>query len=268
MTCIQMLETDWNKLKEALQLKGIQLIIFINLIFEKLSKMIKNCKEIKTFEEREKFEEEIEKLLEESYKEYEKYSKLFIENNKKIFELDKNSMKFLVQETFDIKDYDEKEYPFYKYFLMTTYPTKEDFIYQLKSIPQYERKYPLLANYIREDNPEKFLIKYLPEFNQFSNFLIDYYSYKITRKGACNRLIKDEEIYKKNQNKFRQKFKLFIEIWAKIKLYCVKYGLKDEMKPIDLNENQPISYFLNDSFDIGKGMYIASAYQNFINWAK
>ena len=44
---------------------------------------------------------------------------------------------------------------------MTTYPTKEDFVFQLKNIPHYERKYPLLANYIREDNLEKLLIKYL-----------------------------------------------------------------------------------------------------------
>ena len=266
MTCIQMLETNWNLLKEILQSKGIQIQIFINLIFEKLSATIKNCKEIKTIQRLEQFEEGIEALLEESFKEYEEYSKIYIKNNEKMLKLDKNSMKSLVQETFDKKFYGEKEYPFYKYFLMTTYPTKEDFVFQLKNIPQYERKYPLLANYIREDYPEKFLIKYLPEFNEFSNLMIDYYSYKISRKDASKRIIKEEELYKKDKNKFKQRLKSFINIWKKIKPYAVKYGLNEEMDPIDLNENKTIDYYLNDDLVLGKGMYIASAYENFIKW--
>ena len=103
----------------------------MNFIFDKLSEKIKNCKEIKTTEEREKFEDEIEKLLEESYKGYEAYSKIYTENNEKMLELDKNSMKSLVLENNDINAYDEKDYPFYKYFIMTTYPSKDSFIEHL-----------------------------------------------------------------------------------------------------------------------------------------
>ena len=51
-----------------------------------------------------------------------------------------------------------------------------------------------------------------------------------------------------------------------MKPYSIKYGCRDEMPPIDLNDNQPVAYFLNDNGDIGKGMYIAAAYQNFIEW--
>ena len=44
MTCIQMLEKDWNYLNDALKSKGIQIIqIFINLIFDRLSEKLKNC---------------------------------------------------------------------------------------------------------------------------------------------------------------------------------------------------------------------------------
>ena len=267
MNCIQMIEKDWNLLKDSLQSKGIQIVqIFMNLIFDKIAEKLKNCKEIKTTEEREKFEDEIEKILEQSYKEYDAYSKIYTEINEKMLQLDKNSMKSLVLETNDINSYDEKDYPFYKYFLMTTYPTKESFIHELKKIPQYERKYPLLANYLREDNPEKFLIKYLPEFNEFSNFMIDYYSYKISRDDAANRDIKEEDIYKSDYQKFKSKLKSFSKIWNKIKPYAIKYGCREEMKPVDLNENQKVAYFLNDNGDMGKGMYIAAAYQNFIEW--
>ena len=59
-------------MKDALQSKGIQIIqIFINLIFDKLVEKLKNCKLIKTTEDRDKFEAEIEQVLEGAYKEYE-----------------------------------------------------------------------------------------------------------------------------------------------------------------------------------------------------
>ena len=38
------------------------------------------------------------------------------------------------------------------------------------------------------------------------------------------------------------------------------------MPLVDLNENKEIAYFLVDDKEIGKGMYIASAYENFIKW--
>ena len=269
MTCIEMLETDWNILKVELQSKGIQIIqIFLNLIFDKLSEKIKNCKEIITNEDRDKFENEIEKFLEESYKEYENYAKLYNENNEKMLELNKHNMKSLVTETNDVDSYEERDYPFYRYFLMTTYPTIDNFKYELQKVPYYQTKYPLLTNYILNPMPTKDLIKYLPEFNEFCNFMIDYYSYKISRDDASKRKIKDEDLYKNDEQNFRKKFDKFIAIWSKLSTYATKYGCRDEMDPIDLSkeENQYLAYFLNDNGDIGKGMYIAAAYQNFIDW--
>lgn len=267
MTCIKMLVSNWNLLKDALQSKGIQIIqIFMNLIFKKLSEKIKNCKEIKTNDEREKFEEEIEKLLEESYKEYDEYSKKYLELNKEALELDQHNMKSLMLENNDIKVYDEENYPFYKYFLMSTYPSKENMINDLKKIIQFEKKYPLLSIYVNDLDDRMHLIKNLPEFNEFENFMIDYYSYKISREEASNRLLKDEEIYKNNQQKFLEKLNRFKEIWSELKPYATKYGCREEMPPIDLDENKSIAHFLNDNGEIGKGMYIAAAYQTFIEW--
>ena len=65
MTCLKMIVNDWKLLRDALQSKGIQIIqIFMNMIFTNLSQKLKNCKEIKTTKEREEFEADIEKLLE------------------------------------------------------------------------------------------------------------------------------------------------------------------------------------------------------------
>ena len=267
MTCIKMLVTNWNLLKDALQSKGIQIIqIFMNLIFKKLSEKIKNCQELKTNKEREKFEEEIDKLLEESYMEYEPYSKVYLDINKEALQLDLHNMKSLMLENNEIKAYDEENYPFYKYFLMTTYPSKNNLVNELKKIIQHEQKYPLLSLYVENLSEQMYLIKYLPEFNEFENFMIDYYSYKISRDEASKKLLKDEEIYKNNMQRFKEKFDRFKEIWTELKPYATKYGCREEMKPIDLDENKSLAYFLNDNGEIGKGMYIAAAYQNFGEW--
>ena len=265
MTCIKMIETNWNLLKDALQSKSIQIIqIFMNLIFNKLSEKLKNCKEIKTLKERENFEDEIEKLLEETFKEYEEYAKKYLELNQEALQLDKYNMKALMLENNDIKGYDEENYPFYKFFLMTTYPSRESFINELKKVIQYEIKYPLLASYINDDIEQINLMKNLPDFNEFVNFMIDNYSYKISREEASKKILKDEDIYKNNIQKFKEKFNKFKKIWKKLKPYATKYGCRDEMPPIDLDENQTLAHFLNDNGEICKGMYIAAAYQFFI----
>ena len=132
MTCIKMLVIDWNLLKEALYSKGIQIIqIFMNMIFDKICEKLISCKEMKTNEEREKFEEEIDKLLEESYKDYEKYSKKYLTINQEDLKLDKDNLKSLMLENYDPRTYDEENYPFYKLFLMTTYPSEKSFISEL-----------------------------------------------------------------------------------------------------------------------------------------
>ena len=94
--------------------------------------------------------------------------------------------------------------------------------------------------------------------------MIDYYSYKISREEASKKILEEEEIYK--NGKFKDKFKKFKNIWKHLKPYAIKYACRDEMKPIDLNEKREVAYFLNDNGEIGKGMYIAAAYENFIEW--
>ena len=264
---MQNLIIDWNLLQDALQSKGIQIIqIFMNLIIPKICEKLKICKLMKSKEERETFENDIEKILEDFYVEYETYSKKYLSFNQKLLNVDKYNMKSLMLENNDIKNYEEDNFPFYKYFLMTIYPSKETFINEFKKVIEHEKKYPILTVYINFDNKLKDLFKFFPEFNDFCNFMINKYSYKITREEASKKLLKDEEIYKNNINKFKDKFNKFKEIWSYLKIYSNKYGCRDEMPIIDLDENKSIAYFLNDNGEIGKGMYIAAASQNFIEW--
>ena len=284
MTCIDMIVKNWDLLKENLQSKyGIVIQIFMNIIFRPLSKILKNCKLMKTNKESEKFENEIEDLIKISIEKYEDNSKKYIEKNIEQLQLNKELMKSLVLENFDINLYSEDLYPFYKYFLMTTYPSVKILAQELKNIPEYENKYPLLASYLKiikrkidnEDNiipnedyykPEKEeLIKYLPEFNEFSNLMIDIYSYRISRKEASNLTLDSEDTYKYNKEGFKDLCDNFIKIWDKIGPYAKKYD-NQEMDPISLKTNMKLVNFLNDKEEKGKGMYIAAAYQNFIEW--
>jgi AAA15 family ATPase/GTPase len=207
-----------------------------------------------------------EKILEESYQNYEEYSKKYLEENKKQLGLNEDNMKSLVLEINNIEEYDKKNYPFYKYFFMTTYPSKSNFIEELKKVHDFKRKYPLITSYLINENKQKDLIKYLPDFNNFANFMIDNYSYKISREEASKQIIKDEEIYKNGEHSFKNMFDKFKEIWAQLMEYADQFGNRDKMPIINLDENSTLAYFLNDDGEIGKGMYIAAAYQNFINW--
>jgi hypothetical protein len=105
MTCIERMLLDWNILKEELKLKGIQIQIFMNLIFTNISKKLKQFNEFKENKDREIFEESIENILKESFDLYKLYYELY---NKKILQINKDNIKDLLLENHEIKEYDEK----------------------------------------------------------------------------------------------------------------------------------------------------------------
>ena len=281
MTCVEMIMTNWDILKENLEIKyGIVIQIFMNLIFDKLTEKLKSCKLIKTNVERDNFENEIETIVREVIDTYPENSKKYIERNIKDLQLNKDSMKSLMLENFDMNLYDEIEYPFYKYFSMTTYPSESKLVEELHKIPEYENKYPLLNSYLniikekindenniikKEQINEIEFIKYLPKFNEFSNIMIDIYSYKISRNDASSLKISKEDMYKNNQAGLKDNFNSFIKIWNKIGPYVKKYE-NEILSPITLDNDKSLDYFLIDCEEKGKGRYIAGAYEKFIEW--
>ena len=266
MTYIEIIKTNWELLKDALFNKGINVIqIFLNLIFDKISNLLKNCPEINTLEQRITFEDSIEKVLEESYKEYEEYSKSYLELNSKLHETNKEKLKSIILELYDPYEYPEDKFPFLKYFVYTEYPTEEQFINELYKVSNYDNLYPLITSYIDPKNDKIELLKCLPKYNKFVNMMINKYSYKISRNEAYGKKLNEEDIYKNNENNFRQTFDDFIDVWNKIRKYCTQYKCHNMDEEI-LHERMPLCQFLIDDGEIGKGMYLASGYQNFIEW--
>jgi hypothetical protein len=107
-------------------------------------------------------------------------------------------------------------------------------------------------------------MKYLPIFNEFTNFMVKNYSFKISRDDAKNKILENEEIY--NNEEFKIKFKKFIKAWDEIKDYSIKYQCRPEMPVKSLSSKDPLIYFLNDDGELGCGMYLSAACQNFISW--
>ena len=259
---IKIIEIDWDLLKESLQQKNVNSIqIFMNMIFKKLSKLIKECKSFKNELDRENFESQVENLITECLNNYENYSKKYNEKNKNLLELDINSLKTLVTELIqrNEENYPEISYPMFKYFILTKYKSEEDMIKRMNN----KEKYPLL-NQLITGNPAFKKLSYLPAFNDFTNYMVDNYSFKISRDDAKKRILENEEIY--NTKEFTNKFNNFIKAWNEIKSEATKYQCPPEMPIKELSKGNELICFLNDNGEIYNGMHLASACQNFIDW--
>jgi hypothetical protein len=267
MNILQIIEDDWNLLKESLEINNINSVeIFMNMIFKKLSMLIKECKFLYTEEEREKFENDVEKLIDECIKNYPSYSNRYIkENNKQVKFEDYYNIEAIIAEIVPPNKeeiYPHEEYPFFKYFRLTKYKTKEDFVNHLNVNEKENEKYPLINQLLsKEKNYSK--MKYLPKFNEFINYIVEKYSFKISRDESKNRILNKEDIFKNPD--FVKKYQNFLEVWKIIKNSATKYKCYPEMQIKELDSEDKLSFFLNDNGELNNGMYLAAACQNFID---
>ena len=146
--------------------------------------------------------------------------------------------------------------------MMTSYSTEEKFRDELYKIKNYEELYPLISSYINPKNKEIELLKYLPKYNKFLNYMINHYSYKISRKEAYKKKLIDEPIFKDKENDFNE----FIDVWKLIGGKVTQYQCHQMEVQNFLNERMPLSHFLVDDGEIEKGMYLAGGYEQFIKW--
>ena len=263
MNIIEIIESNWELLNEALKEKNINNIqIFMNIIFSDVSKLIKKCVYLQQAEEREYFENEVEKIITEYIEKYDDFSDKYIEKNKlQIKYEDYYNIETIISELIPITEdiYNKKEYPMFKHFIFTNYKSKQDCLNHIPDKNKYTLTYQILIN-----KQEYSLLKYLSSFNNFINYINKEYSLMITREESHRRKLKEEKIFKNND--FIRLFNDFIEVWNIIKIYVKKYKCNSEMPIKELNSNDYLSYFLNDNSEFGYGMYIAAASQCFIEW--
>ena len=269
MNFLEIIQTNWNLLDEALRKKNVIFIqIFINLIFKRLSELIKKCNLIKKENDLNRFEEKIESLVNDCIKEYPEYSKKYLEANEKLMVISKENIRAILSELYPPteENYPYKEYPFLKYFTYTRYKSiNKDLKKELGPEEKCKNEFPLLYKYleVNEDKPYIKKLKYLPIFNEITNILIYTYSFNITREDAKMRSLVNENIY--NELEYKNKIDEFIIAWNQIKDKAVYYQ-NEKMEIKNLSKTDKLAFFLNDNNEPGYGMYIAAAYNNFINW--
>jgi hypothetical protein len=192
--------------------------------------------------ERNIFEDKIEEIIKENIKNYNKYKEIYLkENLKKLSPKKIENIKVIVNEVFEPEKYSEK-YPLFKYFMFTKYPDKKEFIKKLKEIGDeiYKYKYPLTSQYL-SDEVSLNKMKYLFDINEFSNYMLDYYSFKISRETAEETKLKDF----KNDDFPEEQFNEFLASW-KIMAKDIRRFKEEATEIIELSEDQKLINFLND----------------------
>ena len=102
--------------------------------------------------------------------------------------------------------------------------------------------------------------------------MISYYSGKIQRNEAnkAERSLDNEDIYKKDENNFQNKFNKFKSIYNNALSPYIKEINNKELKSDKflekLEANERLAYFLIDSDDKDYGIFISKGLKKFIEW--
>ena len=288
-TLFGVLKEDWKLLDESLKQIGISNVqVYFNMIFEKIIEMMKNLQSVNTLESLDSFEKMIDEYIKEIIKDNEKINNEYKKLNKEIINCDPFSMKEIIQSNFDPSLYDQKQYPDIQYYFVSDNVNINTFNDKFNSFEENKKKYALtniLINKNFDINKGAIKMKYLDNINKLGNLLLNIYSFKISREKGKNITLKKElnniiEIYNEiNSLKINDEetfvndyINPFLESWKGIKEKSIQYKCKLLVNfekgetPLDLSIDKPICYFLTDDGDQDGGMFLASAYQNFIEW--
>ena len=277
---------NWELLNNSLNNLGIENIqYFINMIFDKIIDIINDLKSVSTLEELNNFEKTVDEYITGIINDKENINRIneeYKKINNELINCNKYSIKEIIQSHFDPLIYDQKKYPDIQFYSISCFQDFDVFVNKFNSVKENETKYPLIYLLLNKDKDitkDAINLSNLEPINKLTNILIQIYSYNISREDAKKMALNDKlvdisekinELYQnQNMNKeiLTQEFiEPFLNSWDAIKDKAVQYGCKDLKNPIKLNVGSQLSYFLVDNGEIGFGMYLASAYEQMIDW--
>ena len=268
--CLSCITNNWNIIEKILEEKGIKNIkAFMNIIFGKVTKILKEVEHTLTTEERNEVEIKINNYIEELVKnkeDYEKNETKYIELNSQLKNAAPSSFRELLLENYSPFEniYSENEFPNLKMFLYSKNLDIDELKNCLKLQANYINNYSLLNQLLKNQEDIK-LLQNIININKFTGVLYKKYNHNITRSKAktiCLSDIKEENDIGEEIKKLEKPFK---KSWENIKSKCTNYACI-EMKPLDISEYTTLNHFLPDDVEREGGMYILSAYSKFINW--
>ena len=291
-TLFGIIKKNWELLDISLKQKGIENIqVFMNMIFEKMNEFIRDLKIVNTVDQLTAFEKKVNDYIMNilsNKANSDNLNKTYQKINNELLIFDPNSMKEIILGNYEPSIYDQKVYPDFKYFTLSKIDNYDTFVKKFQSSKENEKNYTLINLLLKKDEDltqNALRMKSLENINKLSNMLITIYSYNISREDAKKVIFKNEwgniidkynnisnNIILNKEDDFEKDYvKPFIESWDIIKEKCTQYGCKilrenEKIRYLNMNVNLPLCFFLADNGDIDGGMYLASAYQNLIEW--
>ena len=262
MSCFAIMEKNWEIIYDLLE--NIPVEIFLNLIFPEISQKFISCISFKTQEDAIDFEQKINEIIINKLKDNNLKDEIK-KRNDDLININPNSEKIIIQEIFPYNKYSENDFPDFKYFYLSEFPSKDHFILKFNSKEHNKEKYPILNAIINNDILKKklYLMKYLPKINKLCNYMINYVSFKYTREEANTILIKDEI-------KDREIISLldkFIPIYKEIRPYVTQEGCHEFGELfLDLEDELYLSNLCVDSGKLGFGLVLLAIYEEMSQW--
>jgi len=291
-TLFGVIKKSWELLNNSLNEKGIENAqIFVNMIFDKIIEYMNSLSFIDTQETLVKFEQTIDNFILEIISNSSKINQMnsdYHNMQDKILNYNPQNIKEIIQCNYEPSIYPQSTYPNIQYFYTPNIQDLNSFAQKFNSCSDNQRKYTLINLLINEENnitQNAILVNNLNNINKFANLLLNIYSYKISRDDAKKRKLSEElsfilmnynKIYNSSINDvnvFTNKYiNPFIKSWNQIKDKLIKYNEKliiDKTKgenPLEISIDNLISNFLVDDDDKDGGLFLASAYENMIEW--
>ena len=263
---IEILNVNWNIISKTLQKKynisNIQ--IFINSLFNDLMDLIISSGEMKTIQERNEFEKNVNSIVEKAINNYKDNSKIYKEVTEQI--KPKNlDPKYIILESEELLSHVENEYPYYYELLSIPIVQEAQLNEILKSINESNKKYPVLYYYLNTDKKQIEYLQTFPQVNRFVNCTIENYMNNISRKDAKMRKIKDEIDAKVIPKRY---FEDFLKAFNDTGLYKIAdqyecQNLRDYFELRKFTENDNLSNFLIDNAVFDYGIQLAAVYQKY-----
>ena len=262
---------------------------FINMIFVKIIELMNNLDTVDTVEKFDTFEKSVNDYIIEiitNKDNIDKLNKDYEELNGQLLNLNPQSIKEIIQSSYDPSIYSQNLYPDIQYYSLSEMHDLNSFIKKFNSLNENISKYPLINIIINKDSEltnNANNMKNLVNINKLSNLLLNIYSYKISREDAKLKKLKNEisfilDNYNKisnaqiNEKIFYKEYIIpFINSWNQIKSKSVQYKCKVLIdinkgeKPLDITDESLLCYFLIDNGE-KNGLFLASAYEQLIDW--
>jgi hypothetical protein len=233
----------------------------MNIIFDEINQIIKKSKDMKTAEERNEFEKQFTKIVDDHIINYSKLSENYLKVCNIYEGTSKDPILGFPQNIEDI-------YPYLYDLFSIRIVSKKGIIEIIDSIEKSNDLYPALYYYLHTNEDTVNYLQNINLMNEFVLFTIENYSYQIDREKAKNLKmsseVKNGKIPIGPFNNFKLAFNEHNIYLKELQYNCISLKGINKIKLDEISDPSiPLYSFLIDNGDFSYGMQIAAIYQDF-----